>query len=191
MDTLKVSVSWIITCLAKCFKTCLHKCANTAAKNSLLTKEVCFCFCSECCFKNTCSCAANTECVSKCKILSLTCSVLLNSNKTRYTLTSLILTSYCMTRSLRSDHSNINICRRNDLTKVNCKTVSEHKHIACLKVRSDILLVHSCLLLIVNKNHNNIGTLSSLCSCIYLKALCFCFRPRLTTLVKANDYITA
>ena len=42
VDTLKVSISWIITCLAKCFKTCLHKCANTAAKNRLLTKEVCF-----------------------------------------------------------------------------------------------------------------------------------------------------
>ena len=91
MDTLKVSISWVITGIAKCFKTCLHKCANTAAKNSLFTEEVCFCFCSECCFKNAGSCTADTECICKCEILSLTCSILLNSNEARYTLTNLIL----------------------------------------------------------------------------------------------------
>lgn len=42
-------------------------------------------------YKNAGSCTADTECICKCEILSLTCSILLNCNEARYTLTNLIL----------------------------------------------------------------------------------------------------
>ena len=66
MDTFKVSVSRIITCFYKGFKTSLHQSAYTAAKNCLLTEEVCFSFGSEGGFQNACSCAADSQCVSQC-----------------------------------------------------------------------------------------------------------------------------
>ena len=60
MDALEVSISRIIACLTKSLEACLHQCAYTAAKNCLLTEEVCLCLGTEGCLKNTCSCAADS-----------------------------------------------------------------------------------------------------------------------------------
>ena len=95
----------------------------------------------------------------------------------------LLYTSYCMTGSLRSDHSNVNVCRRNDLTEVDSETVSEHKHIAGLKVWFDILLIHSSLLFIIDKDHNDICLLCSFSRCKYFKALLYSLIPRLASFI--------
>ena len=137
MDTLKVCVSLIIACLNKCLKSSLHKRTYTAAENCLLTKEICLCLCSEGCLKDTCSCTTDSECISECKVKSLTCCILMYGNKTRNTLTCLILTSYCMARSLRSYHCYINALRWNNLSEMDVETMSEHKHVARLKIRLD------------------------------------------------------
>ena len=67
--------------------------------------------------------------------------ILLYSYQTRRSLACLILASYGVSRSLRSDHRNVNICRRHDLSKVDIKAVSKHEHVALLKVRLDVILI--------------------------------------------------
>ena len=126
MDTFKVSISWVVTSFAKCFKTSLHKSAYTTTKYCLLTKEVCFCFCSECCFKNTSSCSTDTSTISKCHIKCLTCFILFYSYKTRCSFSCLIFTSYCMTWSFRCYHCYIYALWCFDKTKVNVETMSKH-----------------------------------------------------------------
>ena len=101
----------------------------------------------------------------------------MNSNEAGNTLTNLIFASYCVTGSLGSNHCNVNVSRRNNLLEVNVEAVSEHKHIACFEVRLDVVLVESSLLLVVDKNHNDVSLFCSFGSCIYFKALCLCFSP--------------
>ena len=126
MNTFKVCISWIITSFNKCFETSLHKCANTTAKYSLLTKEVCLCLYTECSFKKTSSCSADSKTICQCKILSFSCVILLYSDKTRCSFSSLILTSYCMTRCFRSDHCNVNILWWFDASEMDIETMSKH-----------------------------------------------------------------
>ena len=177
MDALEVSVSRVIACLTKSLEACLHKSANAAAKNSLLTEEVGFGLGAERGLKKACSCTAYCKTVSKCHIKSLTGVILLNSYKARSTLACLIFASDGVTGSLGSYHCNIDKLRRLDASEMNVEAVSEHKHIALFKVRLDILLIHICLKLIVDKNHNNVGFFCSLGSGINLKALLLCLSP--------------
>ena len=171
MDTLKVSVSCVVASLNESLKTSLHKCAYTAAENCLLTEQVCLGLCSECCFKNACSCAADTECICKSDIVSVACCVLLNSDKARNALASLVLASYCMTRSLRSDHNDVYVLRRNDAAEVDIEAVSEHKCLALCEIRLDALFIKSSLLLIRDKYHNDVSSLSSFLCGHYLQTL--------------------
>ncbi len=93
------------------------------------------------------------------------------SNETGNALASLVLASYSVSGSLRSDHCNVNVCRRNDAAEVDVEAMSEHEHIAFLKVGLDVLLVESSLLLIVDEDHDDVSLLCSLSSCEYLEAL--------------------
>ena len=191
MDTLKVCISRIITSLTKRFKSSLHKSTYATAKYCLLTKQIRLCLSAECCLQNTGSCTTNCQSVSKCFFLSLAGSILMYGNQTWNSFACLILTSYRMTRSLWSNHRNIDICRWNNLIKVNVETMSKHQHVTCFKIRLNRLLIKSGLLLIINENHNNICLLCCLCRRIYLKALFFCSLPRLRSLIQTDNHMTA
>ena len=92
-----------------------------------------------------------------------------------------------MSGSLGSDHGNVYICRRLDQTEVNVEAVSEHEHIAGLKVGLDVLLVHSGLLLIVDQDHDDVRHLSCLSSIVNSESLSLSLSLGLGSLVKAYD----
>ena len=69
--------------------------------------------------------------------------------------------------------------------------MSEHKHVAFLKVRLDILLVKCSLFLIVDQDHDDICFFSCFSRCIYLEALLLSFFPGFASFVKTDDYITS
>ena len=177
MDTLKVCISWVITSFYQSFKTSLHQCTNTTAKNSLLTKEVSLCLCTESCLQNAGSCTTNCKGVSKCKLQSFSCCILMYCYQTRNTFSCLILAAYRMSRSFWCNHRYINVSRWNNLVKVNIETMSKHKHIACFQVWLNGLFVHFCLQLIIDKNHDDISFFSSFGCRIYFKSLLFCSLP--------------
>ena len=79
----------------------------------------------------------------------------------------------------------------NDLLVADVEAVGEGQGLAGAQVGSDILFIHSSLLLIVDQNHDDVGLLRCLCSRIHLKSLRFCFRPGFASLIKANDNIIA
>ena len=191
MDTLEICISFIISSFAKCFETSLHQCTNTTAKNCLLTKQICLCLCTECGLKNTGSCSTDCQRICQCDILSFSCSILLNSHKTRNTFSCLILAAYSMSRSLRSHHRNVYIFWWYDLSKVNVETMSEHQHVSSFQVWRDRLFVQFSLQLIVDQDHDDICLFCSLCCCIYFKSLCFCFCPGFRALIQTDNYITS
>ena len=63
----------------------------------------------------------------------------------------------------------------------------KHQHIAFLQVRRDVLLVHSCLFLIIDQDHDDIRTLCCLRSRENLKSLLLCLLPGLGTLIEPDD----
>ena len=137
MDALKICIPLIIARLHKRFKARLHQRANTAAKHCLLTEKVGFRLRAERGFKHTRPGTANAKRICKRKFLRLARRILFHRHKARNTFSRLVLTPYGMPRTLRSDHCDIDILRRHNLSKMDCKTVCEHKHIARLKVRLD------------------------------------------------------
>ena len=166
MDTLKVSVLRCISCFYQCLEAGFHQCAYTAAENCLLAEQVGLSLNFESSLQNTCSCSAQCCSVSQCSVFCFSCVILLYSYQTRNTFSYLILASYCMTRSLRSDHGNVNVSRRFDLSEMDSKAVCEHEHITFFQVRLNIFFVHSCLFLIVDQNHDDISLFCSFCCCI-------------------------
>ena len=187
MDTLEVCISGIVTSLNQCLETSLHQSTYATAQNSLFTKQIGLGLGSESGLQNTCSCATDTQCISQCQILGLTGCILFYCDQTRNTLTCLVLTSYGMSGSLGSDHGNINVLGRYDTSEVNIETMSEHQHIALFQVGLDVILVQICLLLIVDQNHDDVGTLCSFCSGKYFKSLCLSLCPGLGALVQTDD----
>ena len=188
VNAFEVSVSRVITSFAQSFETSLHQGTNAAAQNSLFTEQVGFCFGTECGFQNAGSCTADSQTISQCQILSLAGCVLLYSNEARNALACQIFRTNGVTRSLRSDHGNVNVCRRNDLTEVDRKAVSEHQHIARFQIRCNVLLVHCCLLFIIDQNHDDVSLLCSFCCGEYFEALCLSLCPGLAALVQTDDY---
>ena len=191
MDTLEVSVSRIISRLNKCLKTCLHQRAYAAAEDCLLTEEIRLRLGTEGRLQNASSCAADSQRVCQSLILCLAGSVLMNGYQTGNTLARLILASYRVAWTLGCNHGHVHILRRHDTAKVDIEAMCEHQHVACFQIRFDVLLIHSCLQLIIDENHNDICLLSSLSRRIYLEALCLSLRPGLGALVKADNYVTA
>ena len=94
-----------------------------------------------------------------------------------------------MARSLRSDHDHVYICRRNDLFEVDIEAVCEHQHVAGLQVGLDVFLVHVCLQLIVDQDHDDICCLYSVCCEHNCEAVFFCLCCGLGALVKTYYYI--
>ena len=191
MDTLEVCISGIVTSLNQCLETSLHQSTYATAQNSLFTEQIGLSLGSESGLQNTCSCAADTQCISQCQILSLTGCILLYSDQAGNTLTGLVLTSYGMSGSLGSDHGNINILGRYDTSEVNIETMSEHQHIALFQIGLDVILVQICLLLIVDQDHDDVSTLCSFCSGKYFKSLCLSLCPGLGALVQTDDNMTS
>ncbi len=105
-------------------------------------------------------------------------------NQARNALALNILGTNGVTRSLGSDHNNVNVCGRNDKTEVNVEAVREHQSFARSEVRKNGFLIKSLLLLIVNEYHNNVGSLCSVCGGHNLKTLLLCFFPAFRAVVK-------
>ncbi len=115
----------------------------------------------------------------------------MNGYKTGNTLTCLILTSYSVSGTLGRYHCYIHILRRCDAAKVYIKSVSEHKHIARLQIRLNILLIKISLKLIIDQYHDDISFLGSLGCGIYLEALRLSLSPALRALVQTDDDVAA
>ena len=191
MDALEVCISGIVTSLNQCLETSLHQSTYTTAQNSLFTKQIRLGLSSESSLQNTCSCAADTQCISQCQILSLTGCILLYGDQTGNTLTCLVLTPYSMSGTFGSDHGNINVLGRYDTSEMNIETMGEHQHIALFQVGLDVILVQISLLLIIDQDHDDVSTLCSFCSGKYFKSLCLSLCPGLGALVQTDDNMTS
>ena len=191
MDTLKVCISWIVSRFTQCPESCLHQCAYTTAKYCLLSEKVCLCLCSEICLQKSCSCSTDRKTICKCTIQCFSCVILLYCYQTRSSLTSLIFTSYCMSRCFWRDHRNIYICRRYDLSEMDRKTMCKHQHVSFFQVRLNIIFIHCSLFFIIDQNHDHICFFRCLCCCKYFKSLCFCFCPGFAAFVKSDDDVAS
>ena len=179
MNTLKVCISGIVACLDKNLETGLHKLADTAAENGLLTEEVCLGLCLKGGPENSGPCSADTKGVCKSYILCFSAVILLNSYKTGNTLSCLILAPYSMSGALGSYHDHVHICGRNDEFISDIESMGKHKHISGFQIGLDAFLIHFSLLLIIDKDHDDISPSCGLISGINLESLIFSLLPGL------------
>ena len=156
MDALKVRVSRVIACLNQRLEAGLHQSANAAAENCLLAEEVGLGLGTERGLQNACSCAADTECISKADVPSVARCILLDRDEARYALACLILASDRVTRALRRDHDDVDVLRRLDAAEVNVKAVCKCQGLALGQVRLNALFVQCSLLFIVDENHDDV-----------------------------------
>ena len=191
MDTLEVCALRLISGFHQSLKSGFHQSGNAAAKNCLLAEQISLSLLAEGGLQHTCSCAADGQCVSQSQISRLACGILMNGNQTRNALALLVLASHRMSRSLWRNHGYVHILRRNNLSEMNGKAVSEHQHLALCQIRLDGLLVHVCLLLIINQNHNNVCSLGRLCCRIYLKTSCLCLGPASAALIETDNHVAS
>ena len=189
MNTLKICISCIISRFYQCFESCLHQCAYTAAKNCLLTEQIRFCFRTECSFQHPCPGTADSQRIGKSHIKGFACSILMNRHETGNPFSCLIFAPYSMARPFGCNHGHIYILRRNDLSKVNIKSMGKHKHISRFQVGFNGLLIHLCLQFVINQNHNDICLLSRFCRSIYLKSLRLRLCPGFRAFIKPDNYI--
>ena len=105
------------------------------------TEKVCLCLCTECSLEDTGSCSSDRKTICESFIKSFSCIILLYSYKARSSFSNLILASYSMSRSFRSDHCHIYVRRRNDLSEMNVKAVCKHQHITFFKIRLNIVFI--------------------------------------------------
>ena len=96
-----------------------------------------------------------------------------------------------MSGTLGSDHDNINVLGRNDAAEVNVEAVCKCQSLALCQVGSDLLLVNCSLLLIGDKDHDDVASLSSISNAHYLQTCCFCLSCALGTLVKTDNNVYA
>ena len=191
MNALEVCVLGIITSLNQGLETSLHQGSYTAAEYALLTEQVGLSLTLECGVKNTGSGAADTSSICKTDVVSSAGSVLIYCDKAGNASADLVLGTYSVTRALRSDHDNVNVSRRNDLTEVDIEAVCESKGLACGEVRSDAFLIKISLSLIVDEDHDEICLLSSLSGCVNLKACVLSLLPALGAFVQTDNDINA
>ena len=196
MNALEVCHLGLIACLNESVKTCLHKLGNTAAKNCLFAEEVGLSLFSEACLKDTCSACANAASVCKCVVLSLAGIVLMNSDKAGNALSLNVLASYGVSGALGSYHDNVDILSRLNEVEVDVKSVSEHKNVAILHMRSNLLVVDICSELIGNEHHYDISSLCSLFNLHHLEVgVSSCevssLLPMSASLAQTDDYVAA
>ena len=191
MDTLKVCILRLVACLYQCVEAGLHKSGHAAAENCLLAEKICFCFFLKCCLKDTASCSADACCISLSDLHGVSAGILLNGNKTRNSLSCYILGTNGMSRALRSDHNNVNSCRRDDLFEVDIKAVGKAESLSVCDVILNVVSVKSCLLFIVYEDHDDIGGLNSICCVHNGKAILLCLCCGLGALIQADHNITS
>ena len=69
------------------------------------------------------------------------------------------------------------------------KAVRKRKRLALSKIGFDTLLIKSCLLFVIDQDHNDVSDFCSFGAGHNLQALCFCLCPAFRAFVKANNHI--
>src|SRR5580704_10538472 len=95
----------------------------------------------------------------------------MDCQKTRNANTFLEKLAHTMARRLRRDHRHIHKWRRNNLSKMNVETVSEHQSLSGAKMRFDGSLVDFLLRFVREKNHDHVRVLDSVLDCGHRKSL--------------------
>ena len=96
-----------------------------------------------------------------------------------------------MSGTLGGDHDNIYILRRLDASEMDIEAVCERKGLALGKIGLDGLIVESGLLLIVDKDHDDVGSLCSLRARHNAQPLSLCLCPALGALIEAYNNINS
>ena len=191
VDALKVCVARIVAGLGEDFEAGLHQLADAAAENGLLAEEVGLGLGAEGGLKDARTGGADAGTVGQSLLKRLAGRVLVDGDEAGGAAADLVLAADGVARSLRGDHGDIDILRRNDLAKMDVEAMREHEHVAGLKVRGDVFLVKARLKLVVDQDHDDIGLLCGFGGGVDREALLFGALPGLTALVKADDDVKA
>ena len=191
MDALEVGIPGVVTGFHKGFEASLHQSADTAAQNRLLTEEVGFGLGAEVSLQDACPGTADAQSVGKTDVQSVAGGVLLHGNQAGNTLASLILAAHGVTGTLGGNHDDVDILGRLDAAKVDVEAVGKRQGLAGGQVGFDAVFVQGSLLLVVDEDHDNVGSLGRLGGGHDGHALSFRLCPALGAVVQTNNNVDA
>ena len=96
-----------------------------------------------------------------------------------------------MARTLGSDHDHVHAGRRDDLFKVDIKTMGKAQGLSVGQIFPDIVFIKNRLLFIVYQDHDDIGGLYGVSGIHYSKAVLFCLYGRFRALIQTHHHVTA
>ena len=191
MEALEISDLRLITCLDESLETVLDEMGYTAAEDNLLAEEIRLRLLLESGLDDACTGAANAAGIGQGNLEALARCILLHSEHIRNTAAFRIGAANEMAGTLRGNHEDIHVLRRNNLLEMDIEAMSKGKSTAGLEVRLDIVLVDIRLLLIGNQNHRDIRLLHSCGNGKDLESMTLSCCLGLAALIEADNDIDA
>ncbi len=186
MDALEVGIARIVASLDERVEACLHEVGHAAAEDVLLAEEVGLGLGPEVGLEQCCTGSADGCAVGKGDIEGVAGGILVCADEAGRALALEVGGTHGVARSLRGDHDDVAVRTHLDAAVVDVEAMGEGDRLARRQVRLDVLLVHGCLILIVDEDHDDVSPLCCLGSGQDLESLLLCLGLGLGALIEAD-----
>ena len=191
MDALEIGVLGLVAGFHQRLEAAAHQIHHAAAQDGLLAEQVGLGLFVHGSFQDAGTGAADAGDVSQSDIIGLAGGVLLHSDQAGHTLARHILRADGVAGTLGSGHEDVHIGGGHDLLVADVEAVGEGDGLALSQVRRDVLLVHICLSLVIDEDHDDVGGLGGLGHGYHLEAVFFRHSPGFAALAQTNDHVAA
>ena len=191
MDALEVGVLGLVTGLHQGLKAAAHQIHNTAAENCLLAEQVGLGLIVHGGLHDAGAGAADTGDVGQGNVIGLAGGILLHGNQAGHALACHILGTNRVAGALGRSHEHVHVGGRHDLLIADIEAMGKGNGLALGQIGGDILLIHIGLGLVVDQNHDDIGSLGGLGDGHDREAVLFRHGPGLAALAQANNDVAA
>ncbi len=164
---------------------------ESAAQHGLLAEEIRLGFFFERGLENAGASAADADGIGQCESAGVSAAVLMDRDETRHAATAGELAAHEMSGSLRRDHEDVDVVRRNDFFEVHAESVREGQRGAGTKIRRDLVSIDARRQLVGDVHHHDVGDARGLGCRAHGQSLRLSLRARRTILAQADDDFVA
>src|SRR5690606_34520679 len=191
VQALEVSHFRRVTRFYQRIEACFDQLNRTAAQNSLFTEQVGFGFFAEVGFDDTGTTTAVSRCVGQSHVASSAGLVLVNSDQVRNAAALAVGATNRVTRSLGSNHDDVDIVTGHNLAVVNVKAVSKCQSSARLDVLGNLVAVNLSNVFVGQQDHDDVSALDGFGHFLNFQASVLGFAPGSAAFAQTHNHIHA
>ncbi len=191
MDALEICVLRLIARLNQRVKARLHQRGHAAAEDALLAEQVGLGLLAERRLEDAGACAADARRICQRVILRLAGRILIDSDEVRHALALKILAADGVAGALRRNHHHVDILGRLDAAEMDIEAVRKREDHAGAQIRLDVLVIHRCLLFVVDQNHDHVRDLGGFRRGHDSQTGVLRLLPALAAFIQRDDHIAA